>query len=554
MNGAGWLVRALKLSGVEYIFVLCGNGLAPFLEACVGSGIKVIDTRNEQAAAYMADIWGRGTGRIGVVAVSSGPGHTNALTGLANAYWDGGPMLLISGCSDLKTRGRDHFQELDQVGMAAPVCKYAGLVTSAAALPHELHKALTSAVSGRPGPVHLTIPLDVWEAEVPESEAAQLPAAAAKLPFRVVHSSRGNEEAVNRAVSLLLEAEKPVIIVGSGAFYAGAGGAVEELARKTDIPVFSQLWDRGCLDRKFPQYLGIAATELNGAARLFHEADVALILGARLDYRLGYGRPPFWHSRVRFIRVDIEPGELLRGVVPEVAVHGDPKSVVEQMKAMMPHSPHRPAWLERLRQARREFIDRFAPLALKEDMPLSAMRICREIKPFLDQDVSFLIDGGNIGRWAHMTLFDRHPAHWYTCGASGVIGWGLPGAMTVRLLRPDHPVLLLSGDGSAGFTLAEIETALRFGTPYVAVIAHDGAWGIVSDGQKEGYSIATKLGTIRFDKVAEALGACGVYIEKPDQLGRAIEEGLRRDTVTIIHVPTQLGGIARLDPTQKVSC
>jgi acetolactate synthase-1/2/3 large subunit len=144
-----------------------------------------------------------------------------------------------------------------------------------------------------------------------------------------------------------------------------------------------------------------------------------------------------------------------------------------------------------------------------------------------------------------MTLFSRHPAHWFTCGASGVVGWGLPGAVAAKLARPDHPLLLLSGDGAAGFTVTEIETALRFGTPYVAVIAHDGAWGIVADGQPEGRHVASEFGEIRFDRVAQALGAEGVLIDDPRQLGPSIEEGLRSDKVVVIQVPTQLGGIGR---------
>jgi acetolactate synthase-1/2/3 large subunit len=144
-----------------------------------------------------------------------------------------------------------------------------------------------------------------------------------------------------------------------------------------------------------------------------------------------------------------------------------------------------------------------------------------------------------------MTLFDRHPAHWFTCGASGVVGWGLPGAVSAKLARPDHPLLLLSGDGAAGFTVTEIETALRFGTPYVAVVAHDGAWGIVADGQPDDRRVASQFGEIRFDRVAQALGAHGVLIADPRQLGPSIEKGLASDTVTVIHVPTQLAGIGR---------
>jgi acetolactate synthase-1/2/3 large subunit len=166
MTGAEWLVRTLRERGVEVVFVLCGNGLKPFLDACVDSDLRVVDTRNEQSAAYMADAWGRMTGRLGVVATSAGPGFTNALTGVANAWWDGGPLLLISGSSAAATRGQGHFQELDQVAMAAPVCKYAAYVARPDTLVHEVETAIAAAIHGRPGPAHLTIPVDVWSQPV----------------------------------------------------------------------------------------------------------------------------------------------------------------------------------------------------------------------------------------------------------------------------------------------------------------------------------------------------------------------------------------------------
>jgi acetolactate synthase-1/2/3 large subunit len=175
---------------------------------------------------------------------------------------------------------------------------------------------------------------------------------------------------------------------------------------------------------------------------------------------------------------------------------------------------------------------------------VSSLRLCREIRPFLQREITFCLDGGNIGRWAHMLLWDRHPSHWFTCGISGVVGWGIPGAVALKMARPEHPLLLLSGDGSAGFTLGDIETALRFRTPYVAVVAHDGAWGIEADGRPEERRQGTTLGELRFDRVAQAMGARGVFIEHPAQIAPAIEEGLAADTVTFIHVPTQMAGMS----------
>jgi acetolactate synthase I/II/III large subunit len=258
-----------------------------------------------------------------------------------------------------------------------------------------------------------------------------------------------------------------------------------------------------------------------------------------------HGRPPAFSRDAKVIRVDAEPAEIDRGRPADIGIVGSPRAVLEQLAYEAAGAPawHNRDWLAQARQAHDGCLQKWADADREDCWPLSAMRICREIKPFLDRDVTFLLDGGNIGRWAHMLLFDRHPAHWLTCGASGVVGWGIPGAVAAKLARPEHPLLLLSGDGAAGFTISEIETALRFGVPYVAVIADDAAWGIVADQQQEGRRVATQLGEIRFDRVAEALGARGVYIEHAEQLRPSIERAFEANTVTVIHVPTQLAGV-----------
>lgn len=550
MNGAQYLVRRLKDGGVKRVFVLCGNGLNPFLDACLDFKMQVVDVRNEQAAAYMADLTGRFTRRLGVCAVSSGPGHTNALTGLANSWWDGGPMLLISGGSSSDTLGRGHFQEVDQVGMAAPICKHARYIHSVTTLDAELEAALSASLSGRPGPSHLTVPADVLSAEVSEATARHR----FHHPLVVEPQGAGDPELVSRAVELLAEAKRPFIIVGSGAFYAQAGGALHRFTGTTHIPILSPIWDRGCVDQPFPQYVGVTTSEVNGAYPLLAKADVVMTIGARVDYRVGYGQPPECAPKVRFIRIDADPTEIGRTVQPDVALVGNPRTVLEQMTEEAGHRGERnhAPWLARVREAHDSSIARWGDWGREREVPVPALRICREVKTVLDEtEATFLLDGGNIGRWAHMSMFDRHPSHWMTCGASGVIGWGLPGAIAAKFERPGYPVILLSGDGSAGFTVSEIETALRFKTPYVAVIAHDSAWGIVVDGQAEGRKVASYLGEIRFDRVAEAFGARGIFIEDPDQLGPALRGSIEKDTVTVVHVPTQLGGLGVMEQRRQ---
>ncbi len=538
MNGAELLVSILKQSGVEHVAVLCGNGLNAFLTACMDAGVRIIDVRNEQAAAYMADTWGAMTGRLGVVAVSAGPGHTNAITGLTNAHFDGRPLLLISGCSEAETRGLGHFQELDQVAMVKPVTKYARLVERPDQLAHEAMTAVQTALSGRPGPVHLTITGDVMGGPVPDPGAAT-----GRGPLmRVAPCAAPDCGLVGEVAEALAGAERPAIVTGSGCFYAAAGLALQQLADATDIPIFSLMWDRGCIDDCWPQYVGPTTAECNGAFPLLAEADVIVTLGARVDFRLGYGRPPVCAPDAHFIRVDADANEVRRGPA-DLAVVADPRSLCTALLGEVGNAPRHTDWLLQVREARAAFVDKWSDLLCELETPLPALCVMRTLKPFLDEDITFLLDGGNIGRWAHMMLWDRHPAFWHTCGTSGVVGWGIPGAIAARLARPESPLLLLSGDGSAGFTLGDIETAVRFGVPFVAVVASDAAWGIVAECFPEDCRCGSKLGDLRFDRVATALGARGVYIEHGSQLGPAIAEGLALDAVTVIHVPLLLGGI-----------
>ena len=538
MNGAELLVQILKDHEVEHVALLCGNGQNGFMQACMDMGVRLVDVRNEQAAAYIADTYGAMTGKLGVVAVSAGPGHTNAITGLTNAWWDGRPMLLLSGCSEANTRGLGHFQELDQIALVNSVCKYARLVERVDQLEHEANKAIQIALSGRPGPVHLTITGDVFAAQAPA------PPTVSKRPHltRATPVSAPDPCALTQACELLGNAKRPVVIAGSGCYYSGAGEALRAFAREADIPVFSLMWDRCCIDQAWPQYVGPTTSECNGAFPKVAEADVILTLGGRVDFRLGYGRQPVCAHDARFIRVDIDPTELHRGPA-DVAILADPASFCGALVPAGSCIGSHTEWLAEVRKARAAFVGKWDDRLCELETPVPAMCVVRAIKPFLERDVTFLLDGGNIGRWAHMMLWDRHPQFWQTCGLSGVVGWGIPGAIGAKLARPDHPVLLLSGDGSAGFTLADIETALRHGTPYVAVVASDAAWGIVAECYDESCRCGSTLGEIRFDRVAQALGARGVYIEHGSELAPAIEEGLALDTVTVIHVPIKLGGI-----------
>lgn len=550
MNGADILALELKDHGVSWISTLCGNGLNPFYLACKRAGIRLIDTHNEQAAAYMADAYGRLTGMIGVCAVSSGVAHSNALTGVANAYFDGGPMLLITGASAGYGSGRGVFQEYDQVALAAPICKFAKCVYRIEDLRFLVREALRTAVSGRPGPVHLTVPLDVMESEYREHKPLKPPMSpSSAMALQRSQPQSLDPKVIDEAVRMILEAEKPIIVAGSGVFYSSGQRFLMQLSEVGAIPIVIPIWDRGCVEKPHPNFLGVIGAA-SGEPRLLEDADLIIMVGARVDYRVGFLKPPKIKEDSSIMRIDTDPSSLMQGVDSDLAILASPDialdKIAKELKRKGMHK-HR-KWLEDARERWRRFRARWVEREPPESKPLTGWHIVKAIRPILTDDTVFLIDGGNIGQWVHMVLADHYPSRWLTCGASAVVGWGLPGAMAARLAYPKNPVLLLSGDGAFGFTLADLESAVRHNLPFVAVIANDSAWGIVASSQRsrygEGGVISSRFGAIRFDLVAEALGARGIRIDDVRELRSAVEDGFSSETPVVIDVPVSILGPA----------
>ena len=502
MNGADWFVRFLQNRGVEWVSTLCGHGLDPLYDACHRAGLRLIDTRNEQAASYLAEASGRLLRRPGVVAVSSGIAHVNALAGVVSAHFDGAPLLLVSGAANLATMGRGHFQDLDHVAMAAPVCKFARLIDQPESIGPLLSEALDTAAAGPPGPVHLTFPMDMQRAEIGD-----------KLPL-VVRTPKSRGPVTTPVVP---EAEQPLLVAGSGVFYADRGEALTRFCARSAVPVVVPIWDRGSIARPIPEFMGVIGAA-SGGPRLLADADLVLLCGAKNDYRVGYLEHPAVRPDCRIVRLDPEHLETLQ-------------------------VPPRPAWLAEAQRRRDDFRRAFESAAMRPADGLHALDIVAALRQVLTDETVLLIDGGSIGQWLHQLLTDRYPGHWLTCGASGVIGWGLPGAMAARLCFPKRPVILVSGDGSMTFTVAELECAVRQRLPFVAVVADDQAWGITRSGHLRQYgdAISSDLGPIDFAALAESLGAHGVTVSAAGQIAAEIRSGLEEGRPKVIHVPMRGG-------------
>ncbi len=546
MTGADILVQGLRARGIQFLSTVCGNGLSPLLDACRRADFPVIDTRTEYGAAYLAESYARLTGQVGVVAVSSGIAHTNAFTGLMNAWFDGSPLLLLTGESARDGADTGVFQEFDHSGLAAPLCKYAVRVEDPARIEFCLNEALARAVSGRPGPVQLSIPASVTGAEVPDT-----PPPTRAVPARVPSGGAPDPALIDRATLLLMESRRPLIVAGSGVFYASAGESLVNLAHALPAPLTVPIWDRGAIDEAEDNFVGVLGAATGGPG-LLDQADLVLIAGAQIDYRLGHARPPAIDPATTLIRVDADPAQLHQGASPELAIAADPGAVFDALADRLTGSDSGPRapWLARARQTNGDFRAQFGdPLA--EDEPMTGHHLVEALRPYAeDPDCTFLIDGGNIGQWAHQVLADRYPARWLTCGASGVIGWGIPGALGARLARPNGPVILLTGDGSVHFGIPEIEPAVRHDLPFVAVIADDRAWGIVLTEQKKAFGdegiTASLIGEVRYAGVAAAYGARGAIARNIAELRYALDAGIESACPTIIHAPIQTGGPTEL--------
>jgi acetolactate synthase-1/2/3 large subunit len=539
MLGADRFIRELLDRGVSNLYTLCGNGLDPILGAAQKAGLRVIDVRNEQAAGYMADAVGRLTRRVGVAATSAGIAHINALTGVCNAWFDGAPMLLITGATDSATVGRGHFQDMDTVGISRPLCKFAQWVDRPERIPLAVQEAFSAALSGRPGPVHLTIPMDVLR-----REAAGTPEDRPE-PRPNVYDCRAAADpaGVKEAARLIRRSRRPMIISGSGAFYADASQSLARLARRMKAPVAVPIWDRGSIEEPIPEFVGVIGAA-SGEPKILPDADLVLLVGTRVDYRLGYLEPPAVPPGTPVIRLEIDPCEMSQSIQPDVPLLCDPQSGLTQLAGALKGHRGNGTWIKEAKRRADEFHRAWRDAPAPPLPPVTGRHVIEAVKKVITRDTFLLVDGGNIGQWFHMAMCDRYPARWMTCGASGVVGWGIPAAIAVRSLYPKNPVLLLSGDGSATFTIAELEIAARQRLPFVCVVADDRAWGVViSMSRRRGsVPVGAKLGPIQFAKVAQGFGARGVLIKDPKKLPAAIKEGFSADRPTLIHVPIAGGG------------
>ncbi len=534
LTGGQLVGIALQRAGVHTVFTLAGDHVLPVLDVMDDMGFRFVDTRHEQAAVHMADAWGRITGGPGV-AMYTTPGFANAVPGLSNAMHTESPLLSISGSAPLPELGRGAMQEIDQVGMALPTTKASWMVTDIRRVPQMIAQALRVAYSGRRGPVHLTVPIDVQEQSVAEDEVSfhDLGNPGAPAP--------GDRELVEQAIALLRNAERPLIIAGTAAAYSDSGEALRRLAEATRIPVMTEGEARGLLSDDHPNSAGFFDNGLNRAARLSGSADAVLLLGKKQDIILGYAMPPTIGPDAALVQVDPAAEEIGRNRPPAVGIQGDVAEVVEQMTAEASrHAWPEPAWADELRaerDAQREWLESLAA----DEVPMHAMRVHKALESFLRPDDILVFDGGDYCHFGRAFHPARSPRSWLYVSSLGMLGIGVPTALAAKAAHPDRRVFLLTGDGGFGFNAMEYDTAVRHGLDFVGILGNDAAWGIDRQIQIGVYGkpVATDLLPARYDRMVAALGGYGEHVERPDELSGAIERALSSGLPALIDVAVQ---------------
>ena len=541
ITGGRLAAEALEKRGVSHIFTLSGGHITPIYQYLVNTSITMFDTRHEQSALFMAEAWGKLTRRPGVAMVTAGPGFTNSLTGVASASFSNTPLVMIAGCVGLNAREKLDLQDMRQAATIEPMVKKAFVCLKTERIPEYVDMAFRTAVSGRPGPVYLELPVDVLNASVDGDSVRHYNTSVMNTPVDIIGAAR--------LVDMLEKAQKPMVIAGSGAWYADAGTEIKALAERAGLPVFTSLSGRGVLPDTHDFCFESSLVIRPGAAlSALADTDLVIILGTRISLFYMFG--DVINPSARLIQVDIQADEIGRNRSVDLGIISDIRALVRECNAVLERrgkggslkEKFRP-WIEYLNLMKSQGKG-FADLNWKSnDTPIHPMRLMREIDDFMNREDDIVVaDGGDTTTWMGMTRTVRKAGHYLDYGLYGSLGVGLPYANAAKLLYPAKRVLLVTGDGSVGFNFMEFETALRKGLHIVVVIANDLGWGMIRHSQEirmgKAIETGTWIGKVAYEKMVEGLGGKGFYVERPEEIRPALEEAFTFSVPVCINVMT----------------
>ncbi len=522
-TGARTLIEALQREGVDTIFGYPGGSVLPIYDELYDSSIRHILVRHEQAAAHAADGYARASGRVGVCLATSGPGACNLVTGIATAYMDSVPVVAFTGQVPTGMLGNDAFQESDITGITMPVTKHNYLVKDAGDLDRVVQEAFYIARTGRPGPVLVDLPKDVTNG--PVKNGPPLPEKVSLRGYQPTYE--GHVRQIDKALDLIVEAERPLIYAGGGVVHSGASAELLEFAEAAAIPVTTTLMGLGAVPGDHPLALGMLGMHGTQTANYaVTECDLLIAIGARFDDRVT-GKIETFAPGAAVIHIDIDPAEIGKNKVVDVPIVGDTKAVLQAFLQRMKKRGDTADWIARIGAWKAQY-----PLSYREDDRLRPQYVIRELSDLLQGEGVITSEVGQNQMWAALYYCFKKPRTWITSGGLGTMGYGFPAAIGAHFARPDLPVVDIAGDGSFQMNIQELGTVAHYKIPVKVVILNNMYLGMVRQWQELFYDrryAYTELPPVDFVGIANAYGVEGIMVDEKEDVREALETALSTD-------------------------
>jgi acetolactate synthase-1/2/3 large subunit len=532
LSGGQLAAKALKEAGVEVIFTLSGGHIMPLYEGCLDEGIKIVDVRHEQAAVHAADSWARcNPGKIGVAAITAGPGVTDGVTGVANAWRANSPILVFGGQGPFNNLRRGSLQEMDHIGVMRPITKYADACYESYRIPEYVELAIRHAISGTPGPAFLEIPMDIFMGQV-EDDNVIVPRIRTTAP----RTSPDRVE-VREALELLSKAERPMLMAGTAVKWSQAEDSMNSFINEIHLPTFCNGMGRGSVPWDSPQFLNRSRRDA------LAQTDCIVLAGTLLDFRMRFGKSIPDDAKV--IQLDMDNILMGQNRQTDVPLVGNVACSFDLLAEEMKNQGMKldfSAWLAELRELETAAEAKVQSALNSDETPVDPQRMCKEVRDWLGTlgEPIVIGDGGDIVATAAKIIPVKGRGAWMDPGPLGTLGVGMPFALAAQLANPDKRVVIVYGDGSFGLNGFEFDTAVRFNLPIIGVIGNDGAWGQMMrpQGAMMGWDRleGTLLNRTRYDKVVEALGGHGELVESPDEIRPALERAAASGKPALVNI------------------
>lgn len=531
ITGSEIIARCLQKEGIKDLFFIMGGPMLLAEATCVKEGIRMIDVRHEQAAAFMCQAYSRLLQVPSVCMAASGPGVTNLITGIANAYVDCCPVVAFGGSSPLSQFGRQVFQELDQVELLRGCTKHVDRLINLKRIPQQINFALQKAMSGKPGPVYIDCPGDMLYQKIDENLVDWSYAGRPLVDSRPL----GDPRQVANLLAALEKAERPIIVSGSGVIWSRAWDEMKQFVEAAGIPFYTTPQGRGVVPDDHPY------TYMTMRSGAFRDADLIIVLGTRMNYIIGHASPPRFGPNATIARIDVDAAEIATAArYVDIPIVGDCKAVLEQLLAGIKGkitTDKYAGWRQKLADGEQQKRSGAGANKYAEDGDIHPVRMLEEVRDFANRDAILCVDGQETLNYGRQTMSTFAPGHRLNSGPFGTMGVGLPFGVGAKVAKPDTQVIVVHGDGSLGLNVMELDTAIRHKIPILVVVSLNGGWTGDPKREKPGRD----LGYTRYDKICEALGGYGEYITEADQIRPALERAQKKvdeGMVALVNVRT----------------